>query len=220
MSRNVTPYTTCGTAADDSTVGTQTWASPNTIAGNYNSISTATTCTGVVNTTKTTHYLKCTNFGFKLPADAVIQGIQVRIGKYKGTTGPTVKDANVKLVTNGSIAASTDKADTVTAYALQSGGAPQYQGTQPYGGLGDLWGLTLVASDINNSGFGAAIACTLTSTSDATAVVDIQTCQIIVYYDSQRLGKGRTEERYKPAPFKPGDGTFISNLRGRKIIRS
>lgn len=94
-------------------------------------------------TTKTTNYLKATNFGFSIPADATINGIKVdieqkapyyaiesaiKIVKADGTIGSTNKSTGARL----------SSTDTYISY----------------GGASDLWGETWSYTNINDADFG------------------------------------------------------------------
>lgn len=59
------------TAADDSAVGTITWASPSNALASDNAYATAAV--------GTSHYLKVTGFGFSVPATATITGVEVKV---------------------------------------------------------------------------------------------------------------------------------------------
>ena len=76
---SVGPYDP-GTVVDDSAVGTETWSTPQYAKyndGNY-------TFASASSSTKYTHYLKATNFGFSIPSGATIDGIKVEIYKKRG----------------------------------------------------------------------------------------------------------------------------------------
>src|SRR5437870_5126048 len=62
-----------GTCVDDSGIGTVAWVNPGNATTSDNVYATATP--GGPN--KASHFLKCTGFGFSIPSNATIQGIQV-----------------------------------------------------------------------------------------------------------------------------------------------
>lgn len=94
------------------------------------------------------NYLKATNYGFAIPAGSTINGIEVFVER-KGSQADTVKDYRVRAVKGGATG-STDKA-SATYW-------PTSDGSATYGGAADLWGETWTADDINDAGFGAALA--------------------------------------------------------------
>lgn len=67
-----------GTQADLAGVGTITWSNPTNAASSNNSYATAAA--------GTSHYLRFSNFGFAIPTDATINGIQVGIERKTSTT--------------------------------------------------------------------------------------------------------------------------------------
>jgi hypothetical protein len=64
--------------ADDATVGTVAWILPDR-AKAHDTLRTSADIDGL----KTSHYLKATNFGFSIPAGAIINGIVVEIEKRR-----------------------------------------------------------------------------------------------------------------------------------------
>lgn len=131
----------CGAGADVSSVGSIAWTNPNNIASAGQS-ATATLGTFV------SHYLQATNFGFAVPPSATILGISASITK-SNSAASSVADSSVKIVKAGT-ATGTDHA-SATAWSTVAT-------AQAYGGSNDLWGVTWLPSDINNSGFGIAIS--------------------------------------------------------------
>lgn len=140
------------TGADDASVGTLAWSNPDRVVASDDSKSSA-----VSTATVTTHYLKATNFGFSVPAGATIDGVTVEIERMttNNTAARNTTDNIVKLVKNGTISGD-DKAATATKW-------PTADAYASYGGATNLWGLSLTATDINNSTFGVAISATTTS---------------------------------------------------------
>lgn len=69
-----------GAGSDNNTIGTISWSSPiNAI--NDNNVPT----TAILTKNTTSHYLIVKNFGFSIPAGAVITGINVEIEKNQAT---------------------------------------------------------------------------------------------------------------------------------------
>lgn len=155
---------TPGTGADDNAFGTTVWSNPGNITASDNAYATATTANGV-----DTHYLKGTNFGFSIPADASIRGILLEIER-KGVCTGCVIDSRVRLI-KGGIVGSTDRASG-TGWDIS-------ESFVAYGSSSDLWGTTWTALDINDSSFGAVLASNAIA-SGTTASVD--SVRITVYY--------------------------------------
>lgn len=97
-----------------------------------------------------TNYLSANTFGFAVPTNSVIAGIQVaRFGK-DGVGSFNGVDASMRLSQGGSVSGS-DLADLVTVW-----GGSDFTAT--YGGATNLWGLTWTPAQINASGFGVNYA--------------------------------------------------------------
>lgn len=158
---------TAGTGTDDSSFGTTSWLNPGNITLSDNTYATAATIAGV-----NTHYLTGTNFGFSLPANAVIAGILVEWERKAAAGAGGTNDSRVRIVKGGA-AGSTDRSAGASWTSSDS--------FVPFGSNADLWGETWTASDINSSNFGAAISPQGVS-GGATASVD--SVRITVYYTS------------------------------------
>ncbi len=142
--------------ANDASVGTLAWTTPTNVYTSNDGRATA----ALTNPPTTTQYLVATGFNFALPADSLIQGIQVSIER-SATIAASARDNSVKIVKGGT-ATGTDKASasswpTTDAYAS-------------YGSTSDLWGTTWTAADINAANFGVAISAIRTANSPTVRV--------------------------------------------------
>ena len=164
-----------GTMADDATVGTVAWTTPDNAKVSDNIYTTAVMTVNVNN--HPSHYLVATNFGFSIPTGATINGILVEFERYKNAGGIT--DNIVKLVKGGVISGN-DKANTLADAWGAGSGNERYDPYPSSGASTDLWGLTLTPSDINASNFGVAISAEYTGGTTGTALVDH--IRITVYY--------------------------------------
>jgi hypothetical protein len=136
-----------GTFANDTTIGTSSWGTPsNASAEDGTSTTTAAIGNGTV-----ANYLKCTNFGFSIPAGSTINGITVEVKAKRATTSRNLTIATIKLVKAGTIQGNNNGNATVLGTTLAYA---------TFGSVSDLWGLAFGASDINDSTFGVAISCT------------------------------------------------------------
>jgi hypothetical protein len=113
--------------------------------------------------------LKATSYGFAVPSNATIVGIQVNV--LRASSGASIVDTNIQLYKAGVLQAANRSAGGVWINTSW--------GPNSYGGPADLWGTTWTPADINNSGFGAGIAARASGTAD-TAFVD--SVAITVYY--------------------------------------
>lgn len=137
-----------------------------------------------------TDTLVVNNFAFNLPTSVVITGVMVEIAR----TTTYMTDCKVLLRKNGSVSANKVPAALTTAA----------NGTIKYGGPGDLWGMTLSASDINDTLFGASYSAETLASSGNFVLVDFM--RITVYYEAPtRSIDYNLRKRYS---------AFISNSSG------
>lgn len=123
--------------------------------------------------------LKLSNFGFSLPSDAAVVGIEVDIEK-KADVADTVKDKLVQLLNASGTLEGDDKADVDTAWGTSDA-------TANYGGSTDMWGTTFAKADVEDSDFGVEIRATKgTSTSDVIASIDH--VSITIHYTASETG--------------------------------
>ena len=143
-----------GTGVYESGAGTYPWSSPGNVTADDTSYAEviAGPAIGLY-----TYYLEATNYGFSIPSDATINGIEVKIGRY--ASGIDIRDYVVRLVKGGSITGD-NKAATGTTWP--TGGIAE----ATYGGASALWGTTWAYSDVNSSNFGVVLSAT---NDDATA---------------------------------------------------
>ena len=86
------------------------WTNPGNISIDDNSYATALSLT----TDQLSQALHATNFGFSIPIDATIAGIEIIIARYSPTTDPNIiRDNSVRLLKSGS-PVGTNKAITGT----------------------------------------------------------------------------------------------------------
>lgn len=154
-----------GTMADDATVGTVAWASPDSAkVSDDNDAGPGAIGNGVAS-----HYLKATNFGFSIPSGATITGVLAEV-EGKTVIGSIVENS-VKLVKGGTISGN-DKST-----GASPAGADAYVS---YGGSSDLWGVSLTPDDINSSGFGVAYS--TIGAAPAGGISTVDHIRITVYY--------------------------------------
>ena len=159
-----------GTGSNVAGIGTIAWVNPSNAISNGGGYATAN-LSGPG--TKSSQYLRTTNYGFSIPGTASIVGITLTIGRLENT-GPgastNVRDIGVNLLKAGAIVGNN--------YANTTLDWPTTITTATYGNSSDLWGTTWLPSDINASTFGASLY--VGSDNDRTASVDF--LQISVTY--------------------------------------
>jgi hypothetical protein len=161
----------CGTASDDSSVGTASWTSPTNACGDDGLYATAV----IPASGGTTHHLDATHFGFSIPTGATINGIQVDV---KSSTDSGVLNWNRDYIIKGGTVGSTN---------VQTSGYPisttmNYDTIPTSGASTELWGETWTPADINNSNFGVAIGIVNGFSTPANITVSVDNIRITVYY--------------------------------------
>lgn len=166
---SITSYTASpGTAASDSSIGTVAWVNPDNAKVSDNVYATASMTSGFP-TESYSRYLKLTNFGFSIPTDSSIVGVQVSV-ECKGASGD-ILDYVVKLVKGGVVVGDNEARPDVEDNAVW----PDMDEAILYPASGseeDLWGISLSPSDVNASDFGVVISCKNVSSSTRLASVD------------------------------------------------
>ena len=144
-------------------IGSQAWIDPNNVKLDDGNVATCFYSSG-----RTTSMIRGDNFGFAIPTDATIDGVEFKVEKSQSASSAVDKyvyltDSNISFIGD-------NKADTGT----------QWTGTltsKKYGGATDKWGTTLTPAIINDSDFGVAISATLNN-----STVSIDYLQLTVYY--------------------------------------
>lgn len=121
------------------------WTNPTRVSVDDNSYTTVSE-----SNSGTSEALNSTNFGFNIPADATIIGIQVSIGRYRsGGSFGDIKDNSLKLMKGGA-AVGTNNGATSTNWSTT-------ESVANYGATNNLWGTTWTPADINASNFGVSL---------------------------------------------------------------
>jgi hypothetical protein len=127
-----------GTVTSSSASGTRPWVTPENIqVGGTGS----TSCSSLSSQTLTSYELTASNFGFALPKNAAIEGVQVRIKRMDYSADTATQDHHFFLKKSG---ASVDKATGTTIPA----GTPA---DLTLGGSADIWFATLNADEVNDN---------------------------------------------------------------------
>lgn len=120
-------------------------------------------------------YLVATDFGFSLPAGAIIEGIILEAERSDNSF--KAGDYSVKIVKNGVICGS----EKSTGQSF-----PFSDSYHSFGNTTDLWGQTWTDADINASGFGVAISARRNSTG-GTSNGRVDHIRIFVFYSLTTL---------------------------------
>jgi len=161
-----------GTMADDNSVGTTAWANPGNVASSNNTYANADPAYSAEYVP--THYLKCTNFGFAIPAGATIDGVTVSIERRDDLA--KTRDKVVSLVKGGGVSGD-NKQNSVSFWTDAISDE-----TITYGGAADLWGLALTYSDVNASDFGVVLQAETLDDEDVGAIAKVDFISITITY--------------------------------------
>lgn len=116
------------------------WATPNNSLASDDAYARTS-----IKSPQITKYLRDRDFHFSVPSYAVITGIIVYIEK-KQDAGANIQDNSIRIELNGT--------PVGNDYAVQGAVWPTSDAIFTYGGFGDMWGLSLTPSDVNNATFG------------------------------------------------------------------
>lgn len=134
--------------------------------------------------------LIASDFGFNLPDNAEIKGIQLNVLR-KANTAQSVKDYSVRLMKETEPVGNDKKSKAFW---------PTITGAKKYGGNTDLWGTAWTVAEINDPDFGCLIQSRNTTPSyDVAAEVDL--VKMVIYYT---LLPGKIVSTM----MQPGDVTF------------
>lgn len=153
------------TVVDDAGIGTAAWTGLDRV-GCLDSTATHDVAAQVVPSgSNPSHYLKATNFGFAVPADATDIGITVEIVRRRTDNYGTISDHQVRIV-KGGVIGNTERGKLESPW-------PGAYASAIYGSATDQWGETWTPTDINATGFGVALSVVaMPGQTPATAYVD------------------------------------------------
>ena len=169
---------TPGTIAEQSLgipPGTGPWADLANAASDNGVYASSTTISETGN--QETTYLKCTGFGFAIPAGSTINGFQVTTQAKKtnvvGTTAG-ISSQKRRMVKGGTVQ-STDLTNAGSQITTS-------EASYTHGSASDLGGASWTAADVNASDFGVALSWRVQTLGSDTARVDIDVVTITVHY--------------------------------------
>lgn len=189
-----------GTAATNTSVGSEDWfgASGATGATNSSGAETVGSAGG-----QSSYYLRLSNFGFSIPGGSTINGVRVQLRVAQVTdvltpstcTGITASFNRVRLVNESGTIGSTDKA-AATAVLNDASWNPY-----DFGGTGDTWSGEASAINWNNSASGFVVSFSWSGTTGTCRTL-VDSVNILVDYTPPAgaprrtvISKARTIER-------------------------
>ena len=152
----------------DRPAGTEPWIDPGNIAGPGYAI------VDLYHLHQYSEYLQGTQYGFSIPADATITGIEVRINRLAVGPPPSIYDTEVSLVIND-VVVGDNKASALpwpASFEIATYGSPT-----------DLWGTTWTPAQVNSDGFGVVFAANRGNQGQSDKYATVDTMQITVYFD-------------------------------------
>jgi len=163
-----TSWTNPGTVVSDpvNIVGSRVWSNPSNILSSNNTYATVS-----MTDVQTSQYLKATNFGFSIPLNAIIKGIEVQIEARASSSSWFISD--IKLVKESAPQYRTNH--IAGDYTLSD----MYNSV---GGATDMWSDQLNPIAINSSTFGVAFA--MEGVTSFSSTISVDHAQMRVYYDS------------------------------------
>lgn len=128
-----------GTGENNAGIGATAWTNPGNLVSDNG---TDATC----NAAASSQYLVARNFGFTLPANAVILGITIRVEASEHTTG--TESLNARLQDESGTLVGSSKANTISGTT---------KAVYTYGSASDVWSATLTAAIVNDPDFGVRL---------------------------------------------------------------
>lgn len=142
----------------DSAIGTIDWTDKDQIFASDDSYASAVD----IPPAEISYYLIAIDFGFTLPVDAIIKGIEVDY-EVSASKPDVIKDYECRIIKN----------NTITGSNLpDSNYWPDVDDVIKHGGANELWDEIWVYDDINSDQFGCAIAVINDDTDKRTAYID------------------------------------------------
>lgn len=160
----VTTWHSASNVIDDATIGNRVWSSPGNAITSDDNYAVANNLTS----SNESHYLWTDGFNFSIPAGSIVDGVEVKIERYKSGSG-TIITNKVRLVNSfGVISGSsvTSYSPWGTSDSEQTLGGPEYK-----------WGLnpgdyTFTADGANDPDFGVVVGARGLNSTPGNAHVD------------------------------------------------
>lgn len=151
-------------------IGTEAWVDPGEVTTPGSPYARVTLLQGH----QESNYLQGSDYGFALPLEATITGIEVSINRMSDSHNPNVVDNVVSLVKAGAIVGD-NKAIPIIPWPITLTAAT-------YGGPTDLWGVTWTPADVNSPNFGVVLAVYRDNHGNKARDAVVDSMQITVYF--------------------------------------
>lgn len=155
-----------------------------------------------------TQCLTVSDFGFSIPAGAVIEGIVLEVEKRRNAGGSGIVEDNGLQIMKGGVLVGLNKSQ----YGIDWPTTDTYVS---YGSSTDLWGTTWTVADINANDFGVSLA-SISYVCGATITTAIDHVRMTVYYSTTTGVLEKAEGNGKivsyPNPVVSGNSITFSNI--------
>jgi hypothetical protein len=159
-----------GTGTNNSTVGSEPWVDPNEITTPGSAYATV----NLYHLHLVSNYLQASQYGFTIPSEASIVGIEVVINRSASARNPSISDNSVRLVRAGTPVGDDKAIDAPW---------PSTLGFATYGGPVDLWGTTWTPDQVNSTDFGVVFSAQRDNNGNNSRYAIVDSMQITVYYE-------------------------------------
>lgn len=170
-------------ASNNTSTGSLAWGNISNITSSDNSYASCGALLGVLASAQT-NYIMASGFGFGLPLDATITGIEARVERSAAglLIGSSVTDKNVFIVKNGSIVG--------TNHASGAGWSGS-DAVATYGSNNDLWSTAWTPTQINSANFGLAFSAQMNAgLASLFLTTNVDYISLKVYYTTPTLPVG------------------------------
>jgi MSHA biogenesis protein MshQ len=144
------------------------WTNPGRAVSSNNAYATASV------DGNSTEPLRCTSYGFSIPLNAVVAGVEVFVERRSNRTQNGGSRDNTLFLVKGGAPVGANRA-TTTIYTTADV-------VEAHGGPADLWGTTWAPAEINAANFGAQFSATKPSGGGAAHTISVDHIFITVHY--------------------------------------
>ena len=159
-----------GSGTNNSTVGSEPWVNPSEITTPGSTYATV----NLYHLHLVSNYLQASQYGFTIPSEASILGIEVVFNRSASAHNPSISDNSVRLVRAGAPVGDDKAIDAPW---------PSTLGLATYGGPEDLWGTTWTPEQVNSTDFGVVLSAQRDNNGNNSRIATVDSMQITVYYE-------------------------------------
>lgn len=166
---------------NDASIGNTAWTNVGNAKSADNSYAKASYVNAGTLASKLTNRLKWRDFGFSLPAGAIVVGVSANLERKSSILAASfVRDFRMDLYKGGVVSG------TGHQYF------PEWKTEElviPYGSSEDLWGIaSLTKTDVEKSDFAVGLAVSLWSTGGVEVIAEVDSITLTVWYTTEGIG--------------------------------